>query len=513
MNKKTNKNKKGIPEKEVREEKSVKESEKKLKGSPKPIDKRKIDLKKKQEVEDNESSTKKIKIKVIGIGGGGSNIVFELSKRLKDYSSQKIDFVAANTDNQALSSISRSLRTFSFGNKVTNGLGCGSDVAFGERAAHEDMEKIKGLFSDNKDLYIIVSSLGGGTGTGAAPVFAKVADELKLPTLSIFTLPFAFEGKKKSDVSSLAIEKLKENINAYMVLPNEKIFSLSKEELSFPEALSLLNDHLASCLEGLFRTIYNPGLINIDWADIRTVLEGNKKIAYIDVVRIKNSQNLEEFAKNILKNPILDYNFENADNLIFNIESSKDLSLQTLSQISEKISAYVPNARIIFGLTENPKLRNELKITIFSTVSDSKNVDQGKEIEKPKNKAKPVVKDGELHLVVKEDKKKEKKIEKKEAAVLEDKKEKIEKKIENVPDKKDEVVKRGVVEQEEELIFDDLFEDIKNEPLMPEGKIVRRNALETKEMERLEREQEDSKERMFDIPAFMRKEKDKKSKK
>lgn len=444
--------------------------------------------------DDNEISTRKVKIKVIGVGGGGSNIVFELSKKLKDFSSQKIEFVAANTDIQALKSISKNLKVFSFGAKVTNGLGCGSDVSVGERAAREDMEKIKALFSDGKDLYIIVSSFGGGTGTGAAPVFAKIANDLKLATLSIFTLPFSFEGKKKMDYSNSALEKLKEYINAYMVLPNEKIFSLSKEELSFSDALGLLNDNLSNSLEGLFKTIYNPGLINVDWADIKTVLEGNKKIAYLDMIRIKGGQNLEDFAKNILKNPILDYNFEDADNIIFNIEGSKELSLQMLSQISERISTHVPNARIIFGLSQNQKLKNEIRITIFATTSDGKNTPiNDKKIKRSKT-VKPVVKDGVLELEIEK---------KKEANENSEKIEKKEVKESNEKPQKEEIQKE---KQEDEAVPVEL---LTKEKIQSDGEVkeVRRNALQAKELERQQREQEDSKEKMFDIPAFLRKEK------
>jgi cell division protein FtsZ len=174
-------------------------------------------------------SSKKIRIKIIGIGGGGSNIVSELSKKLKDFSSQKVDFVAANTDTQALSSLSRNIKTFPFGQKLTRGLGTGRDVGLGERAARDDFEKLKNIFLEDKDLYIVISSLGGGTGTGSAPVFAKAASDLGLSVLGIFTLPFVFEGKKKMDAALDALEKMKENLNAYMVLPNEKIFNLAKE--------------------------------------------------------------------------------------------------------------------------------------------------------------------------------------------------------------------------------------------------------------------------------------------
>jgi cell division protein FtsZ len=383
--------------------------------------------------EKDDTLVKKVKIKVIGVGGGGGNIVSELSKKLKDFSSQKVDFVAANTDNQALGALSRNIKKFPFGQKLTRGLGAGRDVSVGSTAAKEDVEKIKNLFSDNKDLYIIVSSLGGGTGTGAAPVFLKTASQMNLMTLGIFTLPFSFEGKKKMDMAQNSINEMKDHLNAYMVLPNEKIFGLTKEEVSFTDSLNLLNNHLANSLEGLLRTIYSPGVINIDWADIRTILEGRKNRAYLNVAKGRGAQNLEELLKKLIKNPILDYNFENADNIMFNIEGSKDMSLQSLSLISEKISETSPNARIIFGLTSNPKMKNEIKVTILSTGSLEK---------KPKKEKK---------LKIKKEVKKE--------------------------EKKEEIIEEK----------------------------VRRTAIEVKEAEKKELEKEEEDEKIFEIPAFLRK--------
>jgi len=258
----------------------------------------------------DESVMRRVKIKVIGVGGGGGNIIAELLKKLKDFSYQKVDFVAVNTDNQALKSLPRTLKTFPFGNKLTRGLGTGRDVEIGERAAKEDIEKIKHLLGDDRDLYIIVSSLGGGTGTGATPVISKIAEEMRLNTLGIFTMPFSFEGRKKMELSVKALEKIKESLNAFLVLPNEKIFTLTKEEVPFADSLNLLNDKLAESLEGLLRTIYSPGLINIDWADIKTILEGRKKVAYLNFVKAKSTQSAEEIAKILLKNPILDYKLD-----------------------------------------------------------------------------------------------------------------------------------------------------------------------------------------------------------
>ncbi|MFA5369080.1 MAG: cell division protein FtsZ [Candidatus Paceibacterota bacterium] len=422
-------------------------------------------------------SSKKIRIKIIGIGGGGSNIVSELSKKLKDFSSQKVDFVAANTDTQALSSLSRNIKTFPFGQKLTRGLGTGRDVGLGERAARDDFEKLKNIFLEDKDLYIVISSLGGGTGTGSAPVFAKAASDLGLSVLGIFTLPFVFEGKKKMDAALDALEKMKENLNAYMVLPNEKIFNLAKEEVSFTESLNLLNNHLANSLEGLLRTIYSPGLINIDWADIKTILEGKKKVAYLNVVKGKINQNLDDFIKTILKNPILDSQFANADNVLFNVEGSKDLSLQALSQISEKISEMSPNAKIIFGLIQNPKMKNDIKVTILATISAE--IKEGRKV-KSKLKQK-LIKQQEVKTGLVSIKKKDKSIA-------------GSKPIENI---KKETITNKSPEKEEE--------DENNE----ESVNIRRNALEIKEAERKAIEKEEEDERIFEIPAFLRKDKKK----
>jgi cell division protein FtsZ len=262
-----------------------------------------------------------------------------------------------------------------------------------------------------------------------------------LTTIGIFTTPFLFEGKKKMDASLKALEKIKENLNAYMVLPNEKIFLLAKEDISFTDALSLLNARLSESMEGLLRTVYSPGLINIDWADIKTILEGKKKIAYLNFARVKTGQDIEEIAKLLLKSSILEYHFENADNVMFNVESSKSLSLQMLSQISEKISELSPNAKIIFGLTQNAKFKNEIRITVFATA--------GEKEEKPKKKRQP------KKIVKKINKVKEEKIEKE-----------IEKEVE-----------------------------------------VRRTALDIKEDERKKEKEEDDEEKIYEIPAFLRKNK------
>jgi cell division protein FtsZ len=249
-------------------------------------------------------------------------------------------------------------------------------------------------------------------------------------------------------------------------LPNEKIFGLTKEEISFTDSLNLLNSRLAMSLDGLLRAIYSPGLINIDWADIRTILEGKRKEAYLNVVKGKINQNLDEFIKSIFKNPILDTQFSNAESVLFNIDGSKELSLQTLAQISEKINELSPNAKIIFGLNQNPKMKNEIKVTILATKNNER-----KDIFKIK-RAQPVV-------VEKKEKEKPitKKSEKKEVKAL----------AKNVIEEKE----RVEVEQEET------------------EQNIRRNALQAKEAERQAIEKEEESEKIFEIPAFLRKNKKK----
>jgi len=367
---------------------------------------------------EEEIDAKKIRIRIVGIGGGGGNIISELSKKLKDFSSQKIYFIAVNTDKQALASLPKTIKTFPFGSNLTKGLGTGRNFEIGEKAAKEDVEKLKEVFKEERDLYIFVSSLGGGTGTGATPILTKLAEEMNLDVIGIFTTPFLFEGKKKMDAALKAIEKIKENVNAYMVLPNEKIFSMTKEEISFTDSLNLLNDHLSESLDGLLRTIYLPGLINIDWADIKTIIEGKNKTAYLNFAKAKSTNSAEEITNSLLKSPILKYSLDNADNVMFNVEAGKNLSLQLLSQISEKISDLSPNAKIIFGLTQNIKFKNDIKITILATNSEIEIIPKKKEKKKEK-KIKEEVEVRKNALEIKEEEKKKEKKEDEEESIYE----------------------------------------------------------------------------------------------
>ena len=406
---------------------------------------KKVEEKKVSKLKDN--STKRIKIKIIGVGGGGGNIIKELSKKL-DFPSTKIDFNVVNTDVQALHVLPDNLKKISFGEGETKGLGTGRDVLLGEKIAEAEEKKIKNIFSDQKDLYILIASLGGGTGTGFIPVFSKIAKELNLTTLGIFTLPFDFEGKDRMRDSQKAIEEAQANLNAVLVMPNERIFKFAEESIPFNGALNVINDQLAKSLQGLLNTVYFSGLINIDWADIKTTIEGANQRAYLNTVQAKITDDLSVFTKDLLNNQLISYNFSESTNVLFNIEGGKNLSMQQLALISEKIHELAPDARIIFGLTQNSKLKNEIRATVLAT-GEVKKEEKKKQKSKPKSKPK---------------------------------KEVSKKKIKTIEDDLKELEELGV-------------------------EINRRNAIEIKKAEEEAIKKENEEEDIFEIPTFLRKKK------
>ena len=306
---------------------------------------------------------KKTKIRVVGIGGGGGSIVSEIASRVKQAS-----FVVANTDLQALRSVSRKAQRFQFGQNLTQGLGTGMSTELGEMAAQNEKEKIKKILED-QDLLIIVACLGGGTASGAAPIFAKISKNLGNLTLGIFTLPFKFEGEKKMEMARASLEKLKPKLNALSVIPNERIFQIIDKKTPIKIALSAINKSLAESLEGLIETIYQPGLINIDFADLKTILEGQGRLAYLNTVKVqKKGDSVQEVIKKVLSNPLYPYSIRGAKGVLLNIAGERDLELSEVNQISKTISELVnKEAKIIFGVSQNKKYSGIIKTTLLAT--------------------------------------------------------------------------------------------------------------------------------------------------
>jgi cell division protein FtsZ len=335
---------------------------KKKKVSKKKVSKRKVEP-------SFNSSTSKTKIRVIGIGGGGGSIIAEISSNLA-----RIDFMAANTDKRSLKEISRKVKVFQFGEKTTGGFGTGMDPEVGHNAAETEKEKIKKIFA-GQDVCVLLACLGGGTSSGAAPVFAKLAKESGCVTYGIFTLPFEFEGSRKMEIARESLEEIKPHLNAISVLPNENIFKIIEKDAPLKEALSMINSNLAESLRGLIEAIYNPGLINIDFADFKTVLEGKGKLAYLNSIVFESSKGIEEAMKRITLNPFYSYGIDGAGGVLLNVTGNKKIGLKDVSLVSNKIAGLVKkNATIILGIAHDEKYGDKVKIMVLGVGCEAKDV-------------------------------------------------------------------------------------------------------------------------------------------
>jgi cell division protein FtsZ len=339
----------------------------KHKKSKKIKDIRPIIRKKPREISD---TVHKTKMRIIGIGGGGGSIVSEIAGQLK-----RIDFAVANTDLQALKTASRKARVLHFGKDLTGGLGCGMEPKCGKNAASRDKDKIAKLFN-GVDLAIIVAALGGGTGSGAAPEFAKIARDLGIMTLGIFTLPFKFEGARRMQIARSSLERLTPNLNAISIIPNENIFQIINKDTPIIQAFSAVNKRLAENIRGLIEMIYVPGLINIDFADLRTILDGKGKLAYLNTASSSGDNRASEAVKEALKSPLNEYNIRGAERIIFNITASDNLGMAEVELISKSIADFNNRAKIIFGVCQNNDHKDNLRISLLG-------IDCGKEAPKP----------------------------------------------------------------------------------------------------------------------------------
>jgi len=312
---------------------------------------------------ESEFEIKKTKIRVVGIGGGGGNIVSEIADRVR-----RPSFTIANTDAAALRRASKNVSVFQFGENFTRGLGTGMDPRVAEEAAVQEKEKIKKIMG-GQDLVIIVASLGGGAGSGAAPVFAQISKNLGNLTYGIFTLPFEFEGEKKKEIAKAALEKSKPYLNALTILPNERVFEVVPKATPFSKTLSFINDSLSDSLEGLIETIYNTGLINIDFADLRAILVGSGKMAFLNTVALKKGEEtgVDVFEK-VFSSPLYPYGIEKSRGLLLNIVAQKDLKLAEVNKILTGAAKRInKDARIIFGVGHEGARESSIKVTILAT--------------------------------------------------------------------------------------------------------------------------------------------------
>jgi len=304
-------------------------------------------------------------IRVIGVGGGGSNAV----NRMIRAEMMGVEFIACNTDAQALLQ-SDAPHKIRIGDKITRGLGAGGDSSIGQRAAEEDTEKIAEALRDS-DMVFITAGLGGGTGSGAAPIIAEVAKELGALTIGVVTKPFSFEGNKRKLVAEKAAEELKSKVDTLITIPNDRLRDVVQKNTSILDAFRVVDDVLRQGVQGISDIITVPGLINLDFADVRTIMR-DAGSALMGIGRASGENRAVEAARMAIASPLLEVNINGAQGILFNITGSSNLSLYEVTEAAEEIRAAAdPEANIIFGTSFNERLGDEVMITVIATGFDA----------------------------------------------------------------------------------------------------------------------------------------------
>ncbi len=358
--------------------------------------KAKVKTKSRKKAKHSSFKPRKIRIKVLGIGGGGASIVAEMAQNLKN-----VSLLVADTDARVFKKVRKGVRVFQFGEKLAGGMGTGMDPDLARKAALAEKEKIVKIFQE-QDLSILVGSLGGGVASGAGPVFAEVARDQRNISLGIFTLPFNFEGEKKLKVAKNAMDKLRENLSGIIVVPNEKIFKIIDKRTPLKKSLSSLNQIFAGWLNDLIAVISKPNLINIDFADLRTILGERGKVLFFAQSMAQGPNRVEEVIKNIFQSPIFEGAPKGVRRILFNVTGGKDLKLKEVEAVSETVANLNPRAKIIFGISESPEHNGKIKLTLLA-VSDKEKGEKKREASSgvsskkrkvvrslPKKKKKPV---------------------------------------------------------------------------------------------------------------------------
>src|SRR5262245_47592779 len=305
-------------------------------------------------------------IRVIGVGGGGSNAV----NRMIRAEMMGVEFIALNTDAQALlqSDAPHKLR---IGDKITRGLGAGGDPSIGQRAAEEDADKIASAL-EGSDMVFITSGLGGGTGSGAAPVVAEIAKEAGALTIAVVTKPFAFEGAKRRLTAEKASEELKAKVDTLITIPNDRLKDVVQKNTSILDAFRVVDDVLRQGVQGISDIITVPGLINLDFADVRTVMK-DAGSALMGIGKAAGDDRAVSAARQTISSPLLEVDIAGAQGILFNISGSSNLSLYEVTEAAEEIRAAAdPEANIIFGTSFNERLGDEVMITVIATGFDGR---------------------------------------------------------------------------------------------------------------------------------------------
>ena len=300
-------------------------------------------------------------IKVIGVGGAGNNAV----NRMIEADIKGVDFIAVNTDRQALQ-ISKAKTKIQIGEKITRGLGAGANPDIGAQAAEESKAEVAEVLR-GADMVFVTAGMGGGTGTGAAPIVAQAAKEMGILTIGVVTKPFTFEGKKRLSQAERGIESLKGKVDTLVVIPNDKLLQIIDRKTSIIEAFKMADDVLRQGVQGISDLIAIPGLVNLDFADVKTIML-NQGMAHMGVGSASGENRAEDAAKEAIQSPLLETSIEGAKGVIINITGGDNLGLHEVNTAAELVQRSVdPEANIIFGTVTDETMGDEIRITVIAT--------------------------------------------------------------------------------------------------------------------------------------------------
>ena len=300
-------------------------------------------------------------IKVIGVGGAGNNAV----NRMIEAGIKGVDFIAVNTDRQALTK-SKAGTKIQIGEKITRGLGAGANPDIGAQSAEENKSEIAETLR-GADMVFVTAGMGGGTGTGAAPIVAQAAKEMGILTIGVVTKPFTFEGKKRLSQAERGIESLKGKVDALVVIPNDKLLQIIDRKTSINDAFRMADDVLRQGVQGISDLIAVTGTVNLDFADVKTIMK-DTGMAHMGIGRASGENRAEDAAKQAVQSPLLETSIEGARGFIINITGGEDLGLHEVNTAAELVQRSVdPEANIIFGTVTDPDMKDEIQITVIAT--------------------------------------------------------------------------------------------------------------------------------------------------
>lgn len=300
-------------------------------------------------------------IKVIGVGGGGNNAI----NRMIEAGLKGVQFIAINTDKQALYS-SKAETKINIGEKLTKGLGAGANPEVGQKAAEESNDDLHKIIQ-GADMVFVTAGMGGGTGTGAAPVVAKIAKEQGILTVGVVTRPFTFEGKRRRDQADLGIKYLKKYVDSLVIVPNDKLLQVSEKQTSMMEAFRMADDVLRLGVQGISDLIADAGLINLDFADVKTIMS-DKGIAHMGVGKGNGDSRVVDAVKEAIESPLLETSIEGASAILLNIMGGYDLGMLEVNEAADLIEKSAdPEAIVIFGASIKEDIKDEIYITVIAT--------------------------------------------------------------------------------------------------------------------------------------------------